>query len=244
VRPEAVTVVVPTYDERANIERLVEAVRAHGYRILVVDDGSPDGTGALVDGIAASDPLVEVLHRPHKAGLGRAYGAAFRQALDQGADVVVEMDADFSHDPGDLPRLIEAVEGGADLAIGSRYVTGGGTPDWPLGRRLISRGGNVYVRALLGIPIRDATAGFRAFRREALERLPFATARASGYGFQVEMAYAAARQGLEVVEVPIQFTDRRLGESKMNSRIVAEAMWLVTVWGVRRLVPGLPSHQP
>lgn len=242
--PEAVTVVVPTYDERENIEPMVAAVRRLGYRVLVVDDASPDGTGELADDVAASDPLVDVLHRPEKAGLGPAYAAGFDRELARGAEILVEIDADFSHDPADLPRLVAAVDGGADVAIGSRYVAGGGTPDWPLVRRLISRGGNVYARLLLGIPIRDATAGFRAFRRDALLRLPFGEAQASGYGFQVEMAYAAVRAGLQVVEIPILFRDRLRGRSKMNGRIVAEAMWLVTVWGVRRLVPGLPSRHP
>jgi dolichol-phosphate mannosyltransferase len=244
VPPEAVTVVVPTYDERENIERLVRAVRAHGYRVLVVDDASPDSTGEIVDRLAAEDPLVEILHRSAKEGLGPAYAAGFRRELDRGAETIVEMDADFSHDPADLPRLVGALRAGADVAIGSRYVPGGGTPDWPLVRRLISRGGNLYARLMLGIPVRDATAGFRAFRRDALALLPFTTAQASGYGFQVEMAYAAVRAGLEVVEIPILFHDRKLGRSKMNGRIVAEAMVLVTVWGVRRMAPWLRSREP
>jgi len=241
VRPDEITVVVPTYNERANIEHLIAAIRLAGYRILVVDDGSPDGTGAVVEKLAGEDAMVEVLHRSEKAGLGPAYAAGFDRTLERGASVIVEMDADFSHNPNDLPRLLQALDDGADLAIGSRYVPGGGTPDWPLLRRLISRGGNLYARLLLGIPVNDATAGFRAFKADALRRLPYATAQASGYGFQVEMAYAAVRNGLEVAEVPITFRDREHGQSKMSGRIVVEAMLLVTLWGLRRLVPGLPS---
>jgi dolichol-phosphate mannosyltransferase len=243
VRPEAVTVVVPTYNERLNLPHLIAAVRLGGYRMLVVDDGSPDGTGHLADDIAGEDRFVGVIHRASKQGLGPAYAAGFDRALADGADVVVEMDADFSHNPNDLPRLIEAVEAGADLAIGSRYVPGGATPDWPLSRQLISRGGNTYVRMMLGMPVRDATAGFRAFRAGALSRLPYREARASGYGFQVEMAWKAHQLGLRITEVPITFRDREKGQSKMSGKIVAEAMGLVTVWGVRRLASSLPSRR-
>ena len=202
---------------------------------MVVDDSSPDGTGEIADRIASGQPLVTVIHRPVKEGLGPAYATGFDRALETGAEVVVEMDADFSHDPADLPRLIAAVEAGADMAIGSRYVKGGSTPDWPLPRKAISRGGNLYARLMLGLPVRDATAGFRAMRSEALRSLPYRSAEASGYGFQVEMAWRAHQQGLTVVEVPISFRDRTRGTSKMGTGIVVEAMKLVTVWGFGRL---------
>jgi dolichol-phosphate mannosyltransferase len=231
-----VTVVVPTYNERENLAEIASAITAHGYRVLIVDDGSPDGTGAIADQLSVSNPAIRVLHRPRKQGLGTAYAAAFDHLISAGeADVIVEMDADFSHDPADLPRLVAAVADGADLAIGSRYVPGGSTPDWPPMRRLISKGGNLYARLMLGIPIRDSTAGFRAFRREALARLPYRETRASGYGFQVEMAWRAHRAGLVISEIPISFKDRALGTSKMGMPIVVEAMWLVTVWGLSRL---------
>ncbi len=232
---DRVTVAIPTYNERENLSQIVTAVSSQGYRVLIVDDSSPDGTGALADEMAVVDPLISVLHRAEKQGLGPAYASGFDQALSEGAEIVVEMDADFSHDPADIPRLIEAVDGGADVAIGSRYVPGGSTPDWPLHRRLISRGGNLYARLMLGIPVRDATAGFRAFRAGALRSLPYRTAEASGYGFQVEMALRAHQQGLAIVEVPITFRDRALGTSKMGTGIVFEAMKLVTIWGLQRL---------
>jgi dolichol-phosphate mannosyltransferase len=234
VRSDLVTVVVPTYNERHNLPHLAAAIRLHGYRLLVVDDDSPDGTGTLADAIAAPDPMMEVLHRRKKEGLGPAYAAGFDHVLDGEVDVVVEMDADFSHNPEDLPRLVEAVETGADLAIGSRYVTGGGTPDWPIHRRFLSRGGNLYARLMLGIPVHDATAGFRAFRAAALRRLPYRTAQASGYGFQVEMAMRAHENGMRIVELPVIFRDRTTGTSKMDGSIVREAMWLVTRWGLTR----------
>jgi dolichol-phosphate mannosyltransferase len=237
VRPDQVTVVVPTYNERENIPHLAAAVLLHGYRLLVVDDGSPDGTGRLADEISSTVPGMEVMHRTAKAGLGRAYGAGFSRAMDDGAGIVAQMDADFSHNPGDLPRLVAAVEGGADMAIGSRYVPGGATPDWPRRRRWLSRGANRYARAMLGLEVADATAGFRAYRRSALARLPYASAQASGYGFQVEMTWQATRLGLVIAEVPIVFRDRELGQSKMGPGVVAEAMALVTWWGVSRLLP-------
>lgn len=233
---DRVTVVVPTYNERENLEHIAAAVLLHGYSLLVVDDASPDGTGRLADDLSRSVPNLAVLHRPRKEGLGPAYAAGFDRALDEGAEVVVEMDADFSHNPSDIPRLLEAVDAGADLVIGSRYVAGGSTPDWPWHRRVLSRGGNWYVRTMLAIDLGDATAGFRAFRASALRQLPYRTARASGYGFQVEMAWRACRQGLDVREVPIVFRDRERGKSKMGASIVMEAMWLVTRWGVARLV--------
>jgi dolichol-phosphate mannosyltransferase len=236
VSTERVTVALPTYNELENLPQIAPSIVAHGYRLLIVDDGSPDGTGALADRLAADDPVISVLHRPRKEGLGPAYAAAFDRALAEGAEVIIEMDADFSHDPADLPRLVAAIRAGADLAIGSRYVPGGSTPDWPIVRRFISRAGNIYARMMLGLPIRDATAGFRAFRAEALRALPYREARASGYGFQVEMAWRAHQRGLTITEVPISFRDRTRGTSKMGPRIVAEAMMLVTVWGLGRLV--------
>jgi dolichol-phosphate mannosyltransferase len=234
VPTDRVTVVIPTYNERENLPHIAAAVTHQGYRLLVVDDSSPDGTGELATRLAAQDPKVSVLIRPSKQGLGPAYAAGFDRALADGAEIVVEMDADFSHDPKDLPRLVMAVDDGADLAIGSRYVPGGSTPDWPWSRRLISKGGNLYARLMLGAPIRDATAGFRAFRAESLGRLPYREAQASGYAFQVEMAWKAHQMGLDVVEVPISFRDRTRGTSKMGTGIVLEAMRLVTVWGIRR----------
>jgi dolichol-phosphate mannosyltransferase len=243
VRPEDVAVVVPTYNERLNIAHLIASVRLAGYSILVVDDGSPDGTGEVVDEIAANDARVQVIHRLAKEGIGPAYAAGFDRALAAGAQVVVEMDADFSHNPNDLPRLLSAVETGADLAIGSRYIPGGSTPDWPPHRQAISRAGNIYARIMLGIPVRDATAGFRAFRAEALRSLPYNRAQASGYGFQVEMAWRAVQAGMKVVEVPVVFRDREQGTSKMNGRIVLEAMALVTAWGVTRLAASLPFRR-
>jgi dolichol-phosphate mannosyltransferase len=236
MRADEVTVVIPTYNERENLEALVGAVLGHGYRILIVDDGSPDGTGDLADALAASHHLVAVLHRPAKEGLGRAYAVGFSQALADEARVVCEIDADFSHDPADLPRLVDAVASGqADLAIGSRYVTGGSTPDWPMHRRILSKGGNLYARLMLGLKVRDATAGFRAYRAERLAQLGAETCQSSGYGFQVELAWRATANGMQIVEVPIVFRDRVYGESKMKGSIVVEAMWLVTKWGVNRL---------
>lgn len=231
---DRVVVVIPTYNERENLAHIVSAVTDQGFRVLIVDDKSPDGTGDLADRLAADDSRVNVLHRPVKEGLGPAYAAGFDRVLAESAEVVVEMDADFSHDPMDVPRLVAAIDDGADLAIGSRYVPGGSTPDWPLLRRLISRGGNSYSRFMLGIDVRDATAGFRAFSAEALKKLPYREAQASGYGFQVEMAWRATQEGLHVVELPIAFHDRALGTSKMGPEIVREAMALVTSWGMQR----------
>ncbi len=234
MRPEQVTVVVPTYNERENLPHMAAAVLLHGYRLIIVDDNSPDGTGSLADELAAGTPGLDVIHRPSKLGLGPAYGQGFRQALDGGASVVVQMDCDFSHNPNDIPRLVAAVEAGADLGLGSRYVPGGDTPDWPWHRKFLSKGGNIYARLMLGIPIRDATGGFRAWTAPGLSSLPYEKAEASGYGFQVEMAMRAVDQGLNVKEVPIVFRDRARGYSKMGSDIVFEAMRLVTAWGFRR----------
>lgn len=234
--PERVTVALPTYNELLNLPLIVPEILAHGYRLLIIDDNSPDGTGRLADSLAADLPSISVIHRPAKQGLGPAYAAGFDRALAQGAEVVIEMDADFSHDPADLPRLVAAIEDGAHLAIGSRYVPGGATPEWPWLRRVISRAGNLYARMMLGIPVRDATAGFRAFTADALKILPYGKAEASGYGFQVEMAWRAHQAGLKIVEVPITFRDRTRGTSKMGLSIVLEAMRLVTVWGLGRML--------
>jgi dolichol-phosphate mannosyltransferase len=221
--------ILPTYDEAENIEPFVDAVAEQlpaGSRILIVDDDSPDGTGRIADAIAGRRPEVSVLHRPRKEGLGPAYIAGFRQALGEGAELLMEMDSDFSHDPTDLPRLLAAVEG-ADLAIGSRYVAGGGVGDWGLLRRAISRGGGAYARLVLGLGVRDLTGGFKCFRREVLEAIDLDTVESRGYAFQVELTYRAIRRGFRVVEVPIVFRDRRVGSSKMTRGIVAEAIWRV-----------------
>lgn len=234
--PSEVLVVVPTYNEAENIALISEAVRSHGYGLLVVDDGSPDGTGVIADQLAAGDEGLDVLHRLAKGGLGPAYAAGFQWGLDHGAEVICEMDADFSHDPADLPRLVAAISSGADLAIGSRYVAGGGVENWPWHRRWLSQGGNLYARIMLGTKINDMTAGFRAFRSEALRKLDFGSCEASGYGFQVEMAWNASSAGLDVREVPITFRDRIRGSSKMGASIAIEAMLLVTKWGLARLL--------
>jgi dolichol-phosphate mannosyltransferase len=222
--------VLPTYNEAANVAPIVEAARqalpadAH---VLVVDDNSPDGTGAIADGLAAADPRVEVLHRAGKEGLGPAYIAGFRHALAAGADFVLQMDADFSHDPADLPRLLAAAREGADLAIGSRYVEGGGVTDWSLLRRVVSRGGSLYAGAVLGLPTRDLTGGFKCHRRAVLETIDLGAVTSKGYVFQVEMTYRTLRAGFSVREVPILFRDRQAGDSKMSAAIAAEAAWQV-----------------
>ena len=236
MQSDRVTVVIPTYNEVANLPLIAAAVTDHGYRLLIVDDRSPDGTGELADQLARDSALISVLHRPSKQGLGPAYGQAFGQLVESGqSDCIVQMDADFSHDPAAIPALVDAVDRGADLAIGSRYVPGGSMPDWPWARRMISRGGNLYAGLLLGLRVKDATAGFRGWRASSLGRLAFSEAEASGYGFQVEMAWMAQRAGFAIVEVPITFRDRTRGTSKMNGAIVAEAMKLVTQWGLGRL---------
>lgn len=228
--------VLPTYNEVENLQALVAEARRHlpaDARILIVDDSSPDGTGELADRLAGNDGAIEVLHRPVKEGLGPAYVAGFRRALEGGAGRVLEMDVDFSHDPADLPRLLAAIDGGADLAIGSRYVAGGGVEDWPAIRRFISRGGSAYARRVLGVPIGDLTGGFKCFRREVLEGTDFATVGSKGYSFQIEMTYRAITRGFKVVEVPIVFRDRRVGTSKMGYRVVAEAVWRVPLLRLR-----------
>jgi dolichol-phosphate mannosyltransferase len=230
--------VLPTYNEaenveavvRASLERLAEAGMPH--HVLVVDDGSPDGTGEIADRLAAELEPVRVLHRKRKEGLGRAYLAGFDVALAGGAELVLEMDADFSHDPADLPRLIRAAEE-ADLVLGSRYVRGGGITDWGPLRRAVSRGGSWYARAILGVPVRDLTGGFKCFRRSVLETLQLDGVHADGYGFQIELTYRAIRAGFRVEEVPIVFRDRRAGSSKMTPRIALEAVWKVPALRLR-----------
>ncbi|HEY4895173.1 MAG TPA: polyprenol monophosphomannose synthase [Solirubrobacteraceae bacterium] len=226
--------ILPTYNEAENVKAIVTAagevlagVAREGHRILVVDDGSPDGTGRLADELAAEHEWVEVLHRTEKNGIGPAYLAGFRHALEHGAGYVMEMDSDFSHDPADLARLLQAAYDGADLVLGSRYVPGGGVSDWGLLRRFISQGGSTYARWVLGLGIKDLTGGFKCFRREVLEAIHFDSVRSQGYAFQVELTYRAVQSGFRVVEVPIVFRDRQLGQSKMSWRIAVEAMWLV-----------------
>jgi dolichol-phosphate mannosyltransferase len=236
-----VLVVVPTYNEREALPAIVARTRdavptAH---ILVADDNSPDGTGAVADALAAADTHVHVLHREGKLGLGAAYLAGFRWGSAHGYDTLVEMDADGSHPPERLPALLDALAD-ADVAIGSRWVPGGEVVNWPRTRELLSRGGNTYARLLLGVPVHDATAGFRAYRRSALERLDLADVQSQGYCFQVDLTRRAAAAGLRIVEVPITFVERQVGDSKMSRAIVAEALWRVTAWGIadrtRRLV--------
>jgi dolichol-phosphate mannosyltransferase len=222
--------ILPTYNEAENVGPMVRAARAQlrdGDHILVVDDNSPDGTGAIADQLAETIDGVDVLHRPGKQGLGRAYLAGFAHALAAGADLVLEMDCDFSHDPGDLPRLIAAAEDGADLVLGSRYVAGGSVTDWGLLRKLLSRGGSWYARVVLNVKVRDLTGGFKCFRRSVLEALDLNAVHADGYGFQIELTYRTIKAGFHVVEIPIVFRDRRVGESKMNARIALEAVWKV-----------------
>jgi dolichol-phosphate mannosyltransferase len=228
-----VWVVVPTFNEAENVDRLLRAcveeldrVAPGDYSLLVVDDNSPDGTGAIAEAVARELPVVEVLHRPQKLGLGHAYLAGFSRALAGGAELVVEMDADFSHDPRYLGSLLAAARD-ADLVLGSRYVDGGGVRDWGLLRRLISRGGGIYARMILGVHVRDLTGGFKCIRREVLEAIDLESVRAEGYVFQIEVTYRALLAGFTVLEIPIVFCDRRAGISKMSARIAAEAMWLV-----------------
>jgi dolichol-phosphate mannosyltransferase len=228
--------VIPTYDEAANLEAIVAAALANlpeRRRLLIVDDSSPDGTGEIADRLAAADDDVEVLHRPLKEGIGPAYVAGFRRALAGGADLIAQMDADFSHDPADLPRLLAAAES-ADVVLGSRYVDGGEVSDWGPLRRAISRGGSSYARAALGIEVRDVTGGFKVFRREVLEAIDLGSISVQGYAFQVETTYRAIGAGFRVVELPITFRDRRVGESKMSGRIVLEAALTVPAMRLRR----------
>jgi dolichol-phosphate mannosyltransferase len=230
-----VWVLVPTYNEAANLEPLVHAVRGAvpGAHVLVIDDGSPDGTGVIADRLAAEHSDVEVLHRPRKGGLGGAYVAGFTHALAAGAATVVQMDADFSHDPTDLPRLLERVAAGADLALASRYAPGGGITDWGRLRRGVSRGGCAYARRVLGVGVRDLTGGFKCFRAGTLAAVDYASVRSQGYAFQVEVTYRALQLGLRVDEVPIVFREREHGRSKMSARIALEAAWLVPALRLR-----------
>jgi dolichol-phosphate mannosyltransferase len=235
--PRAV-VCLPTYNERDNLEPMVEALGrvldVERDVVLVIDDTSPDGTGEIADRLAAERSWVEVLHRPEKQGLGPAYIAGFRQALAAGAKLVLEMDCDFSHDPGDVPRLIGAAAE-ADLVLGSRYAKGGSVGNWGIGRRIVSRGGCLYAQLVLGVRVRDLTGGFKCYRRRALETIDLYALSARGYAFQIETTYRVLRAGLPVKEVPIRFSDRRVGESKMTRSIVAEAMWKVPVMRFKAL---------
>lgn len=221
--PRAV-ICLPTYNERENLPRVLDALEPFGVEVLVIDDNSPDGTGDLADRLAADRDWVSVLHRERKEGLGPAYLAGFRRALSGDAEYVLEMDADLSHDPATVPRLIEACVNGADVALGSRYVVGGGTENWGRGRRLVSAGGSLYARTFLGVDIRDLTGGFKCFRRAVLERIDLEAVTSKGYAFQIELTYRALRAGFRVVEVPIVFVDRTHGKSKMSRTIFLEAV--------------------
>jgi dolichol-phosphate mannosyltransferase len=231
---EPVLVVIPTYNERENITRIIDRLHAAVPKahVLVVDDGSPDGTGEVADKMAAADERVHVLHRTEKAGLGAAYVAGFGWALERDYNVIVEMDADGSHSPEDLPRIIAALAD-ADLSIGSRYVKGGKTVNWPMRRYVLSKGANLYSRVWLGAKVNDMTAGFRAFRRAALEKLKLHNVASAGYCFQIDLTYRTLEAGFTVVESPITFTEREIGVSKMDGSIVREALWRVFKWGVR-----------
>jgi dolichol-phosphate mannosyltransferase len=234
-----VLVLLPTYDERQTIETVLDGILALPYRIdaLVVDDGSPDGTGAVVRARAEADPRIRLVERDRKLGLASAYAVGFRVGLDEGYDVIVEMDSDLSHRPDELPRLLEAVRS-RDVVVGSRYVAGGAVTDWSRSRVALSKGGNTYARFCLGFPVRDATSGFRAYRREALRAIILEPIRSDGYGFQIELVYRAWKAGRSIGEVPITFSERAHGQSKISRRIVYEALWLVTLWGLRaRLRP-------
>lgn len=228
-----VLVIVPTYNERENIEPLIQQVfeQLPEANVLVVDDASPDGTGQLADELAERDPRIAVLHRAGKLGLGTAYIAGFKYGLERDYQFMFEMDADFSHDPRFLQDLLGRARTDADLALGSRYIEGGGTVNWGLLRQAISRGGNMYARAILGTRVSDMTGGFKCFRRQVLEAIDLDSIRSEGYSFQIEMTYRALQRGFKVVEVPIIFADRRVGQSKMSKSIVAEAMWMV--WRIR-----------
>ena len=234
----ATWLVLPTYNEADNLAAMVAAVLPQlastgAHRVLVVDDNSPDGTGRMADELAAAHDEVEVLHRADKQGLGRAYAAGFQHALAGGAELIMEMDCDFSHDPADIPRLVSAARGGADLVLGSRYAPGGGVENWGLGRRMVSRGGCLYAQALLRVPVRDLTGGFKCFNRAVLEGIGIEEMHADGYGFQIELTYRALRAGFSVREVPITFHERRAGQSKMSARIALEAVWKVPALKIR-----------
>lgn len=230
---ERVAVLIPTYNERENLPLIVARVRecVPDVDVVVLDDNSPDGTGQVADELAAADPKVAVVHRQGKEGLGAAYLAGFRWALDQGYDAVVEMDADGSHRPEDLPAMLEAAKD-ADLVIGSRYVRGGTVVNWPLSRKAISMGGNLYIRAILGMPVNDATAGYRVYRADTLRRIGLDDVESAGYVFQTDLTVRTVRAGLRVVEVPITFIEREIGESKMDGDVVKESMRRITGWGL------------
>jgi dolichol-phosphate mannosyltransferase len=235
--PVRAVICLPTYNERENLEatlRELEAVLETGDRVVVIDDGSPDGTGELADRLAAELPFVDVLHRAEKQGLGPAYLAGFRHALAGGAELVFEMDCDRSHDPSDVPRLRAAAQE-ADLVLGSRYVEGGAIRNWGIVRRLVSAGGSLYARLVLGVPVRDLTGGFKCYRRRVLEHIDLDAVRSRGYAFQIETTYRALRAGFRVVEVPITFVDREVGGSKMSRSIVLEAIWKVPALRLRAL---------
>lgn len=235
-----VLVIVPTYNEIDNIARVIEKIGAAlpEAGILVVDDGSPDGTAERVDGLRAGLPELDLIRRMKKSGLGSAYRAGFAWGLERGYEVMVEMDADLSHDPGALPELIAPIGEGHEVSIGSRYVPGGSIPKWKFHRYLLSRGGNRYASAVLGLGVADSTAGFRAYAATVLSRISLNKVKAEGYGFQIEMTYRAKQAGASIVEVPIRFIDRQVGESKMSSAIVIEALGLVTWWGLGRVLRG------
>jgi dolichol-phosphate mannosyltransferase len=218
------TVCLPTYNERENLEKMVRALGEQQVRVLIADDNSPDGTGEIADRLARELDYVDVLHRPLKEGIGPAYIAAFRRALETDTELILEMDCDFSHDPADVPRLVAACTQDADVALGSRYVGGGGTRNWGLMRRIVSWGGSFYARLILGLPVRDLTGGFKCFRREVLESLDLDAVHSKGYAFQIELTYRAVRRGFRVVEVPIVFVDRTEGTSKMSRAIFLEAV--------------------
>ena len=227
-----IVVIIPTFNERESLAAIVGRVRSSvpEVEILIIDDNSPDGTGAIADELASAEPKVQVMHRLGKEGLGAAYLAGFSWALQNSFDVVVEMDADGSHQPEQLPRLLAALRG-ADLVLGSRWIAGGGTENWSKGREILSRGGNFYTRTMLGVPLHDATGGYRAFRADTLRKLDLHDVASQGYCFQVDLAWRAVQRGLVVTEVPITFVERAAGTSKMSQRIVVEALWRVTVWG-------------
>jgi dolichol-phosphate mannosyltransferase len=233
-----VLVVLPTYNEAANIERMIRSVRTAlpDAGVLVVDDGSPDGTAGIAERVGAEVGGVEIMRRTEKSGLGSAYRAGFAWGLDRGWDALVEMDCDFSHDPAALPGLVAPLWSGVDLSVGSRYVPGGEIPDWSLARRLISRGGNIYADSLLGLGIKDSTSGFRAYRAEILRKMDLGAVKAEGYGFQIEMVLQVLDHGGRVAEVPICFVDRVEGDSKMSTSIVVEAFRLVTLWSAKKMV--------
>jgi dolichol-phosphate mannosyltransferase len=230
---QRVLVIIPTYNERENIELIVERTlnAVASAHVLIVDDGSPDGTGTIADQLAAAEPRVHVLHRSAKAGLGAAYIAGFDWGLDEKFDVLVEMDADGSHAPEQLPRLLDGLTH-ADLVLGSRWIRGGSVTNWPKSREVLSRGGNIYTRLVLGVDLHDATGGYRAYRHEVLEAIDYGAIASEGYCFQVDLAWRALRAGFRVIEVPITFAERERGESKMSGSIVREALWRVTQWGL------------